>query len=111
MSDRKQGSRLMSDRKRSLRVGSFTLYRVGGSCGIRAPTWNLLAIPTLAFLRRGWWWWGWVGYVLIVRAGPFTLSVWRPIPYALARQRDYIYRFAARLALAVASGSSADAGE
>lgn len=37
---------------------------------------NLTGIATLAWLRPGWWGWEWVAGVLIVRAGPFVLTVW-----------------------------------
>jgi hypothetical protein len=69
---------------RTVRIGPFALYQLAGCLGLRAPSWGLVLLPTLAFLRPGWWTWRWVGWSLIIRAGPFTLTVWRPVPHALA---------------------------
>lgn len=39
---------------------------------------DLTAIATLMWFERNWWCWEYVAGVLIVRAGPFTLTVWEP---------------------------------
>ena len=97
--------------RRTVRIGPVRIWQLARSFGIRTPGWSLVAIPTLAWLRRGWWCWQWVGWCLIVRGGPFVLTVWRPVPDAIARERQRIFSVRAGRTLPGSAGAHHDAGE
>lgn len=52
-------------------------HRHSRHVGLVTARFSLIAFPTLAWLRPGWWLWERVAGTLIVRFGPCVLTVWR----------------------------------
>lgn len=56
-----------------LRIGPVSLYQRNRHLGLTTPWFLLVTLPTLAWLRPGWWAWEKVSDVWIVRALCFVL--------------------------------------